>query len=80
MSKKHEKQYKILSHTNRGKLEKLVYFEINHEGWEPLGGVQVVSQGSEFLWVQTLWLPKPYWPEITESTEENRKSSSEMMG
>ena len=65
---------------DRQKLEQMVYFEINHEGWEPLGGVQVIPKGSELLWVQTLWLPKPYWPVLTEGGSPEVKATSELMG
>jgi len=52
-----KKQYKIMMDLSINKLESKVYFEINHEGWVPLGGAFTSGGG----WYQTLWLPEPYW-------------------
>ena len=65
---KFKKQYKIMTNQNREKLELKVYFEINHEGWVPLGGAVFVKEAyndgyNSSFWAQTLWLPEEYWPE-----------------
>ena len=60
---KFKKQYKIMTNSNREKLELKVYFEINHEGWVPLGGAIFIEEDCGPYWAQTLWLPEAYWPE-----------------
>jgi hypothetical protein len=69
-----KKQYKVLRNESLNKLEAQVYFEINHEGWVPLGGADFASETHSFgketkqveYWFQTLWLPEPYWKEELE--------------
>ena len=70
---KFKKQYKILINKSRTKLESLVYFEINHEGWELAGGPFFVSETHAFdassplsikqveNWCQGLVLNEPFW-------------------
>jgi len=66
---KFKKQYKIMTNHDREKLELKVYFEINHEGWIPLGGAifigPILFKEEDYgsYWAQTLWLPEEYWPE-----------------
>ncbi len=68
-----KKQYKLVMHESLVKLEALVYFEINHEKWIPLGGAFFVeAPGWDARWYQTLWLPEPYWKEEKELLVEDK--------
>ena len=61
---KFKKQYKVMVDESLNKLEAKVYFEINHEGWVPLGAAFYVMQGAPAPgWYQTLWMPEPFWNE-----------------
>lgn len=64
---KFKKQYRIMVDSSLNKLETRVYFEINHEGWIPLGGAFTSGGG----WYQTMWLPEPFWKDKPEVLNEN---------
>ena len=70
-----KKQYKVLFNESLNKLESLVYFEINHERWVPVGGaffVMTDTARGRSGWYQTLWLPEPRWKDEPEILVEDK--------